>query len=120
MTIRETAQTPEDLTRLFVERANAGDAEGLAALYEPDAVMAFPPGEETVGRAAIRAVMEAMLEHGPAGFPHEELVPTLRLGDIALTATRPQDGTGGRAQVARRQADGSWLRILDRPEAGGD
>ena len=119
MTIRETAQTPEDLTRLFVERANAGDAEGLAALYEPDAVMAFPPGEETVGRAAIRAVMEVMLEHGPAEFPHEELLPTLRLGDIALTATRPQDGTGGRAQVVRRQADGSWLRILDRPEAGG-
>jgi hypothetical protein len=32
---RERATKPEDLTRLFVEMANAGDAEGLAALYEP-------------------------------------------------------------------------------------
>jgi uncharacterized protein (TIGR02246 family) len=119
MTTREKARTPEDITRLFVDRANAGDADGLAELYEPDAVMAFPPGEETVGRAAIKAVLEAMLEHGPAEFPHEERLPTLRLGDIALTATKPQDGTGGRAQVVRRQADGTWLRILDRPEAGG-
>jgi ketosteroid isomerase-like protein len=57
MTTREKAQNPEDITRLFVDRANAGDVEGLVELYEPDAVMAFPPGEQTVGRDAIRAVM---------------------------------------------------------------
>src|SRR4051794_7361500 len=34
MSERETARTPEDITRLFVERANAKDAAGLAALYE--------------------------------------------------------------------------------------
>ena len=45
----ERAASPEDLTRLFVDRANAGDADGLADLYEPDAVMAYPPGRETVG-----------------------------------------------------------------------
>ena len=50
MTEREKAQKPEDITRLFVERANAKDAEGLALLYEEDAVMAFPPGQQTVGR----------------------------------------------------------------------
>ncbi len=49
---RARATRPEDLTRLFVELANAGDAEGLAALYEPEAVVAFPPGQMTVGRAA--------------------------------------------------------------------
>ena len=56
-----TAQTPEDITRLFVERVNAGDAEGLADLYEPDAVIAFPPGQITVGRDAIVALYEGML-----------------------------------------------------------
>ena len=56
MTETERAMTPEDLTRLFVERANAGDAAGLAALYAEDAVMAFPPGQTTVGRAAIEAL----------------------------------------------------------------
>src|SRR3954451_14022921 len=70
------ATRPEDLTRLFVERANAGDAEGLAALYAPDAVLGFPPGAETVGREAIRAVLEAMLEQVPS-FPHEEPLPSL-------------------------------------------
>ena len=50
----EKAHAPEDLTRLFVQRANAGDAAGVAALYEDDAVMAYPPGDQTVGREAIR------------------------------------------------------------------
>ncbi|NED83655.1 DUF4440 domain-containing protein, partial [Streptomyces sp. SID11233] len=54
MTEYEKALRPEDLTRLFVERANAGDADGVAALYAEDAVMAYPPGNVTVGRAAIR------------------------------------------------------------------
>jgi hypothetical protein len=40
---RERATQPEDLAQLFVERANARDSEGLAELYEPDAVLAFPP-----------------------------------------------------------------------------
>jgi ketosteroid isomerase-like protein len=56
---RAKAMKPEDLTRLFVERANAGDAEGIAALYEPEAVMAYPPGEVTVGREAIREARAA-------------------------------------------------------------
>lgn len=44
------AQQPEDLTRLFVQRANNRDARGLAELYEPNAVLAFPAGQITVGR----------------------------------------------------------------------
>lgn len=115
---RELAQTPEDLARLFVERANARDAEGLAELYAPDAVLAFPPGSSTVGREAIHAVLVRMLEHAPLPFPLEEPMPTVRHGDLALTSTRPADGTGGRVQVARRQPDGTWLRIIDRPETG--
>jgi ketosteroid isomerase-like protein len=115
MTERERAQEPEDLTRLFVERANARDAEGLAELYEPHAVMGFPPGRETVGRAAIRAVLEQMVAAG-LEFKNEEPLPTLRFEDLALTSTQSSDDTGGRVQVLRRQSDGTWLRIIDRPE----
>jgi len=32
---RERATEPEDLGRLFLERANAGDVDGVTALYEP-------------------------------------------------------------------------------------
>ncbi len=110
-----TAKTPEEITRLFVERVNAWDAEGLAALYEPDAIIAFPPGRLTVGRDAILALYEQMLADKP-NFEYEEPLTTLVSGDIALTATEAQDEAGARAQVVRRQGDGTWLRVLDRPD----
>jgi ketosteroid isomerase-like protein len=110
------AMTPEDITRLFVDRANAGDLDGLVALYEPDAVMAFPPGETTVGRDAIREVLKQMLSMGNT-FEQETPLPTIQHGDIALTSTPSKDNKGARVQVVRRQSDGSWLRIIDRPEA---
>ena len=115
MTQYETAQEPEDLTRLFVERAKAGDAAGLAELYEEEAVMAYPPGERTVGREAIRRFWEKAFDNPPE-FKPESPLPSLVSGDIALTSTVAQDGTGARAQVVRRQPDGSWLRVLDQPE----
>ena len=111
----EKAMQPEDITRLFVGRSNRGDADGVAALYEEDAVLAYPPGEVTVGRAAIRALWASVLEHAPH-FEFEDPLPTLVSGDLALTSTPPKDGAGARAQVVRRQADGSWLRVLDQPE----
>jgi ketosteroid isomerase-like protein len=115
MSTKEKAMAPEDLTRLFVERANAGDADGLAALYEEDAVMAFPPGRMTVGRSAIRELWAGALARG-VRFEPEDPQPTLVSGDLALTSTAAKDGAGARAQVVRRQPDGSWLRVLDKPE----
>lgn len=109
------AKSPEELTHLFTDLANAKDAEGLADLYEPDAVLAYPPGQMTVGRQAIRVVYERMVAMG-LHFPFEETLPTVRSGDLALTSTYRRDGAGIRVQVARRQPDGSWLRIIDRPE----
>ena len=111
----EKAMRPEDITRLFVERSNSGDAAGVAALYEENAVLAFPPGHQTVGRAAIQAVWEKVLAARPH-FEFESPLPTLSSGDLALTSTPPRDGAGARAQVVRRQPDGSWLRVLDQPE----
>ena len=115
MSSNEKALKPEDLTRLFVERANAGDAAGLAELYEEQAVMAYPPGRETVGRDAIGELWEKVLANAPH-FEPEQPLPTLISGDIALTSTPPSDGAGARAQVVRRQPDGTWLRLLDQPE----
>jgi uncharacterized protein (TIGR02246 family) len=115
MSKHEKAHKPEDLTRLFVERANDGDADGIAALYEEDAVMAYPPGQQTVGREAIRQLWEKVLANAPK-FEPEPPLPTLVSGDIALTSTPPKDDAGARAQVVRRQPDGTWLRLLDQPE----
>lgn len=115
MASHEKAWAPEDITRLFVERSNAGDAEGVAQLYEQDAVLAYPPGGQTVGRAAIQELWEKVLANRPH-FEPEQPLPTLVSGDLALTSTPPKDGVGARAQVVRRQPDGSWLRVLDQPE----
>ena len=109
------ALEPGDLTRLFVERANAGDAAGIAELYEEQAVMAYPPGSQTVGRYAIRQLWEKVLSAKPH-FEQEAPLPALVSGDIALCATIAKDGAGGRAQVVRRHADGSWPRMPALPE----
>ncbi|GHJ98966.1 YybH family protein [Streptomyces sp. NPDC003753] len=116
MTERETAKSPEDLLRLFIERGNAGDVEGLLALYEPDAVVAVPPGRETTGHEALRAVYTQLLAKKPK-FDAGTVLPVLRSGDYALTTARTGDG-GARAEVAHRQPDGTWLWIIDRPFFG--
>jgi hypothetical protein len=59
-----------------------------------------------------------MLAAGPH-FRMETPLPTLRNGDIALTSTPALDEAGARAQVVRRQPDGTWLRVLDRPDFRG-
>lgn len=116
-TTRDKARTPEDVTTLFVQRLNERDAEGMAELYAPDAVMAFPPGQTTLGRDAIRAVLAEFAAHAQLPVPQEESLPAIRHGDLALTSTPSKDGTGIRVQVTRRQSDGSWVRIIDRPES---
>ncbi|MDL9946325.1 SgcJ/EcaC family oxidoreductase [Gordonia sp. ABSL11-1] len=110
------ATAPEEITRLFVEFSNAGDADAVASLYHPDAVMAYPPGQVTRGRSEIRELWASVLAHRPT-FTPEEPLPTLYFGDdLALTSTPPRDGAGARAQVVGRQDDGSWVRIIDQPE----
>src|SRR3974377_1931323 len=91
----EKARKPEDLTRLFVERANAKDAAGLAEVDEEAAVVRAPPAPRTVGREAIRALWEELLPK-MGRFEPEPPLPTLVSGDIALTATPPKDGAGAR------------------------
>src|SRR6266498_134615 len=99
---------PEDVTQMVAERLNAGDAAGVAAL-------AYPAGRPVTGREAIQAIYQDMADAG-VKFAIETPLPTVRFEDLALTSTRSADNTGVRVQVLRRQPDGSWLRIIDRPE----
>jgi ketosteroid isomerase-like protein len=109
------AMQPEDVTRLVAERLNAGDAVGVAALYEPSAVLAYPADHPVTGRDAIRAIYQQLADAGVT-FAIETPLPTVRFENLALTSTRSADNTGVRVQVLRRQPDGSWQRIIDRPE----
>ncbi|HEY8474502.1 MAG TPA: nuclear transport factor 2 family protein [Natronosporangium sp.] len=107
----EPAKEPNDLGRFFIERANAGDLEGLLALYTPDAVLEFPPGTVSVGTEQIRTVFEQMLASRPQFQPGQQ-APALICGDTALTSTRVAGGAVT-AEVARRQPDGSWRWVID-------
>ena len=79
MTAQEKAMTPEDITRLFVERSNAGDADGVA--------------DDGAGqRPALRA-------GGPAAHPDQQ-----RSGaDGHAAAGRRRSPGPGRAAPAGRQ-----------------
>ena len=107
------AAQPEDLGRYFLERANAGDVEGLVALYEPGAVLAFPPGRLAAGHEEIRKVYADLLADRPS-FSSAGQRPVIRNGDLALTSTLLPGG-GATVEVARRQPDGSWRWMIDQP-----
>ncbi len=112
-TTRAPARDPQDLARLFVQRANAGDVGGLAALYEPDALLIGPGGQAIQGREAIRDFYAGLLKDRPTFQPGDQR-PALRNGSIALTSTRLASGAVT-AEVARQQPDGTWLWIIDQP-----
>ncbi|TIT77817.1 MAG: hypothetical protein E5W57_13655 [Mesorhizobium sp.] len=109
---REPAHDPQVLERMLIERQWAGDIEGMLALFEQDAVVDSGAGELTRGREAIRALFEKGLAEGRK-FHRGEQRPALVNGDLALTSTKLPDGSVT-SEVARRQADGTWLWVIDR------
>ena len=106
----DRAQSPQDLARLFVARANAGDLEGLVALYEPDAVLAAGAVVAN-GHAEIRKFYQDLLARR-ADFPPVEQLPALENGPIAMTFARSPNGNIS-VEVARRQTDGGWRWVID-------
>jgi ketosteroid isomerase-like protein len=110
---RQLAEDPNDLGRFFVERANAGDVEGVVALYEPGAVLAFPEGTVATGHAEIREVYEEFLASGPALTPGRQR-PALVSGSLAVTSTELAGGAVT-VEIAHRQPEGFWLWAVDQP-----
>lgn len=111
---RKVAADPQELAPLIVERANAGDVDGMVELYEPNAVVVMDGARVARGSAEIRAFWASVVAGGrkfSIGSQH----PSVRSGDLALTSTRLPDG-GTTAEVARQQPDGSWRWVIDQPK----
>jgi enoyl-CoA hydratase len=117
-----SANDPEDLQRIFAERVNAGDLEGLIALYEDEATLIGPDGRSAAGNDAIRKRLDTLL----AMAPQITLTSSQAViaGDVALLSNRwrmtlgPSDGERAgtertSTEVARRQPDGSWRYVID-------
>lgn len=118
------ASDPDQLGRLFVERVNRGDLDGLLALYEEGATLLGPDGAAASGHMALRERLELLLGMGPRLTALQSR--TLVAGDVALMSGRwrmsfgtDESATGGfeasGTEVARRQDDGSWRFVIDDP-----
>jgi len=107
---------PQELERQLIARANAGDVDGMVALFEPHAVLAIGGGKFARGTEEIREFYASLLASGfvfHAGEPY----PVILNGELALTSSRYPNGTIS-SEVARKQADGTWLWAIDYPTIG--
>ena len=115
MTTRESI---EAVGKTMCERANAGNAAGVAEFYTEDAAL-MPPGAARLdGREAIQQYWQGLLDAGVGDI----LVTTQEVeeaGDSAveigsISATAPGDGdarvalTGKYMVVYRRDGGGNW------------
>lgn len=110
---REPARDPQQLAQMLVAREVAGDADGMAALYERDAVLDCGNGQLARGREAIREFYAKLVATGRM-FDLGEQRQAIVSGNVALTSTRLPSG-GVTAEIARRQPDGTWLWAIDQP-----
>jgi ketosteroid isomerase-like protein len=108
------AKNPEDLAKIFRVKATAGDAAGLADLYEPNATLVIDKNGNTVtGKESIKKFYEQLLKTNPK-FESVVQRPTLKNGNLALTSAKLGDGRVT-AEVARLQDDNTWLWAIDQP-----
>ncbi len=123
-----TARKPEEIHELFAQAYQAGDLEGILALYETEATFVLQSGERVRGHAAIREALRNFLVAKPRFELQQEQV--VQADDIALIISRwtidgaspdgqPARMEGRTADVARRQPDGRWLVVIDHPYGGG-
>lgn len=117
------ATSPAVLMAMFAERAARGDAAGLVALYEPEAVFEPQIGVTLRGSAEIRPALAGLAALRPrieyTGEPDVVVVDDIAIvsNSWAMEAELP-DGSmhregGLSADVLRRQADGTWLVLID-------
>jgi enoyl-CoA hydratase len=123
------ASKPEELPRIFAEQANAGDLEGLLALYEGGAALIGPDGGVVTGEELVREQLKGLLAMAPKVEIGESRA--LLADDIALVSNRWRMtfslGEGGEqsgfeatsTEVARLQSDGSWRYVIDDPTSAG-
>ena len=85
--------TPRELVRLWIEKFNASDIEGLADLYAEDAVNEqVVLSEPLVGRAAIRMLLETDFSRANMQCMEERIY---ECGDTAILQWRDPAGLKG-------------------------
>ena len=126
--VEEAANTEADVAAIraldekWVATAEAGDIEGLVALYTDDAVRLPPDGPSYSGKAALEEVFRAGFEQVTIEFvwPVEGTEETIvadgwayHLGEYTAMITPREGGEtmeekGKVVEILQRQPDGSW------------
>jgi len=115
---------PESIHERFETHMNEGNLEGMANLYEPDAVLVDRRGKEVSGSGAIVEHLRALLSSGPRIRMRH--LRTIDAGDMAVLLSEwhmdraAPDGAwvsdGGHTyDVVRRQKSGKWRIVGDNP-----
>lgn len=123
------ARTPEDCDRLFGECVNAGEVEGVVALYEESACFVQRDGGVAAGHSEIRKVVSRIVAMKPD--LQGDVIRVIWAGEnLAMVyndwkmSANGRDGerverSGKAVEVVRRQADGTWLFAIDDPYGRG-
>lgn len=117
-------QRPQEMYDRFKKFFDAKDADGLITLYEAGAAFQPQPGVVVTGHAAIKEAFGGFLALN-ADFRMEP-ANVIETGDLALLLAKwtlkgtdpdgnPVELAGQTSDVVRRQADGSWLFVIDNP-----
>lgn len=116
--------TPEIAHREFEQFFNAGDLQGMLALYEQPATFVRGANDYVSSREALQVSLQSFLDTG--GKISLKTRYAVQCGEIALLSNewhltgtgkdgQPFDMTGRTVEVVRRQADGRWLYVIDHP-----
>ena len=109
---------PEQMNRTFADAFNARNIDGLLGLYEPDAILIVGEGTGCHGLKPIADQLQNLLKLPGTMTSLNNFC--VRHGDVALLRADyvvVDAGTvileGSSSELVRRQADGSWLYVID-------
>jgi len=115
---------PQDMNQAFADAYNSRDIEQVMGLYTAEAQLVNADNSVAKGLREIRKAQSELLKIG--GKLTATNLSTVIVGDIALLnaswqiATLGQDGkpltlSGFTSEAVKRQADGTWLYLIDNP-----
>jgi ketosteroid isomerase-like protein len=121
-----TVTDPRLMNESFARAFNSRNLGTLLALYERDAVLRSATGDrDLAGLDAIAGELQGLLQVPGTMTSLNRFC--LRHGDLALLRADWQivDGagtvaaSGSSVELVRRQADGTWLYVIDHPMGAG-
>ena len=114
-----TVNVPHEMNQIFARAFNTRDINKLMTLYEEEAILRIDAESTFTGKAAIATELQKLLSMPGKMASHNNFC--IEHGNIALLRADHSivdaDGvtifSGSSAEVVRRQADGTWLYIID-------